>query len=294
MIPSGRIEPRAASLVGEDIRFGLAADAQYADVPPEGTRHYRASLGKLAEAVAAVDAADCAFALHLGDLIDRDAASFAAPLDVLARARTPWLHLPGNHDYAVSDDLKPGIPARLGLATGHAWFDCGGFRFVLVDTNAQSVYAAGAGSPAHRAAAEALARLEASGAPQAKSWNGGAGEAQRAWLDQVCADAEARGLRLLLFGHHPVLPLDSHAAWDAPELLALLERHPGVLAWINGHDHDGGLVEHRGVFFLTLRGMVETAADNAFALCRLLPDRLLVGGHGREPSRELRFPAARA
>ena len=35
---------------GAKVRFGLVTDLHYADKPPAGTRHYRETLGKLAEA----------------------------------------------------------------------------------------------------------------------------------------------------------------------------------------------------------------------------------------------------
>jgi nucleoside phosphorylase len=72
-------------------------------------------------------------------------------------------------------------------------------------------------------------------------------------------------------------------------VLALLDRHPQVVAWLNGHNHAGAYGEYHGVPCLTLRGMVETADTTAFATARVLADRIVLTGHGREPSRELKF-----
>jgi manganese-dependent ADP-ribose/CDP-alcohol diphosphatase len=77
--------------------------------------------------------------------------------------------------------------------------------------------------------------------------------------------------------------------WNAPEVLAVLDRHPHVVAWLNGHNHAGAFGERNGVSFVTLKGMVETAATTAYAITRFLPDRLILEGQGREPSRELKF-----
>jgi hypothetical protein len=38
-----------------------------------------------------------------------------------------------------------------------------------------------------------------------------------------------------------------------------------------------------------MHGMVETAETTAFATARVLADRIVLTGHGREPSRELKF-----
>ena len=54
--------------------------------------------------------------------------------------------------------------------------DVSGVRFVILDSNAVSVYAHPEGSPVRRAATAELARLKAAKAPQAFDWNGGFGE----------------------------------------------------------------------------------------------------------------------
>jgi hypothetical protein len=62
-----------------------------------------------------------------------------------------------------------------------------------------------------------------------------------------------------------------------------------VVAWLNGHNHAGAFGERHGVPYVTLKGMVETDDTNAYATARILADRLVIAGHGREPSRELKF-----
>src|SRR5687768_2631816 len=52
------------------VRVGLVTDLHYADKPPAGTRHYRESLAKLAEAAAQFAKHTPAFVVELGDLID--------------------------------------------------------------------------------------------------------------------------------------------------------------------------------------------------------------------------------
>jgi len=61
------------------------------------------------------------------------------------------------------------------------------------------------------------------------------------------------------------------------------------VAWFNGHNHAGAFGERHGVPFLTLHGMVETADTTAFATAQVLADRIVLTGHGREPSREMVF-----
>ncbi len=51
--------------------FGLLGDPQYADVNPAGSRHYRASLGKLKSCIARLNQEDLEFVVTVGDIIDR-------------------------------------------------------------------------------------------------------------------------------------------------------------------------------------------------------------------------------
>ena len=269
--------------------IGLVADAQYADVPDKGTRFYRASIGKLGAAVEHFNRTDLAFCVHLGDLIDREWRSFDEITRPLSASRHRWHQLLGNHDFDVLDTEKPRVPERLGMKWRYGAFDHGGLRFVVLDTNDVSTYAHPAGAPERAAAERELARLQAAKVRQAKPWNGGVGVEQLAWFDRELTAARKNGQRVIVFAHHPVWPDNDHNVWNAPEVLTVLDRHPHVVAWLNGHNHAGAFGERNGVSFVTLKGMVETAATTAYAITRFLPDRLILEGQGREPSRELKF-----
>lgn len=269
------------------VRLGLVADAQYADVPAQGSRHYRRSLARLEEAVEDFAELPLAGCIHLGDLIDRDWTSFAPMLAVLRRSRHRWHHLLGNHDFDVREEQKERVPALLGLPARHGVFDLPGWRCLLLDTNDVSRYAHAAGSLAREEAERELARLVAARVRQAKPWNGGVGPAQLRWFEAECAAARLEGRRVLVLSHHPVWPAGDHCVWNAGEVLAAVDRQPNVAAWLNGHHHAGALGERRGVPYITLRGMVETADTTAYAVASLHADRLILEGRGREPSREL-------
>jgi 3',5'-cyclic AMP phosphodiesterase CpdA len=280
---------RGAERSGFEI--GLVADAQYADVEPKGSRFYRASVARLGAAVEHCNGRELAFCVHLGDLIDREWRSFEAIARPLAASRHRWHQLLGNHDFEVLDALKGRVPGKLGMAWRFGSFDEGGFRFVILDTNDVSVYAHATGSPEKQAAEAELARLQAAKVRHAKPWNGALGAKQLAWLDRTCAEAAAQRRRVIVLAHHPVFPANDHNLWNVDAVLAVLDRHRHVVAWLNGHNHAGNFGERNGVPFLTLRGMVETRDTSAFATARVLEDRIILTGHGREPSRELMFPA---
>ena len=280
---------RGATTAGFEI--GLVADAQYADVEPKGTRFYRESIGKLGVAVEEFNRRELAFCVHLGDFIDRNWTSFDAISRSLAPSRHRWHQLLGNHDFDVLDQEKANVPKRLGMAWRYGSFQHAGFEFVILDTNDVSTYAHPVGAPESEAAKRELARIEAANVRQAKPWNGGLGSAQMQWLERTLTEARSAGRKVIIFAHHPVFPADQHNLWNSDEVLALIDRRPGVVAWINGHNHAGAFGERNGVPFVTMRGMVETRDTSAFATARILSDRIVLNGHGREPSRELRFRA---
>lgn len=270
--------------------FGLAADAQYADIAAAGTRFYREGRPRLAAAADHFSTRGVAFAVHLGDLIDRAWPSFDPMLAALGTGRLAWHHVLGNHDFDVLDAEKPRVPARLGFAAArYRAVSRHGFRFVFLDTNDVSLYAHPAGSAPRTEAESRLAAARAAKLASAKTWNGAVGSAQLAWFDAECRAAAAARERVIVFAHHPVYPENPHNAWNAADVLATIDRHRHVVAWLNGHNHAGAFAARDGVPFLTLRGMVETADTTAFAVAAVHADRLVLTGHGREPSRELVF-----
>ena len=275
--------------VQSGFEIGLVADAQFADIADKGTRFYRNSLKKLGDAVEHFNGRNLDFCAHLGDLIDREWRSFDEITRPLAASRHRWHHLLGNHDFDVLDELKAKVPGRLGMEQRYRFFDHREFRFVILDTNDVSTYAHAAGSAERTAAAAALQRLEVEKVRQAKPWNGGIGAAQLAWFDRTCTAARTDRRKVIVLAHHPVAPENEHNVWNSPAVLKLIERHSHVVAWLNGHNHAGNFAEHAGVPCVTMRGMVETAATTAFATARIMADRMVITGRGREPSRELVF-----
>ena len=270
--------------------FGVLADVQYADRLLAMGRFHRASLGKLREAVATLNGRDLAFVAQLGDLVDGGWDAYDDVLASLDDLRAPVRHVPGNHDFDVAPGRKGDVLGRLGLARGHYTFTVPGvrgWRLVVLDGTRVSVCAWPEGSPEHRAGRAEMERLAATGAPNAHVYNGGIGEPQAAWLRGTLRDAADAEERVLVFCHFPVWPATLHVLWDAGTVVDVLEETGAVAAFLCGHRHEGAYAERRGIHYLTFRGIVETAAQNAFARVDVYPDRLHVEGYGREPSRTL-------
>lgn len=270
------------------LRFGLIADAQYVDAEVQGERHYRSTPEKLKQAVEELRAADLAFTLHLGDFIDRDFKSFDTMLPLLAGLGHPVHHLLGNHDYSVGNTEKGRVTSMLGMPHDYYTFRSGGIRFVMLDTNDVSIYKEPAGSTRSKDAEKILAGLKEAKQPGAEPYNGGLSEGQLAWLERELSAADAAKETVIVCGHHPLLPAETHQAWDAAEVVAVLEKHPCVLAYFNGHNHAGDFAEQKGIAYVTFRSMLYHPGINAFSVIEVYPDRIAIQGHGREESRILR------
>jgi predicted phosphodiesterase len=264
--------------------IGAVADAQYADEPDDGQRMYHRTPGKLAAAVADFNHRDLAFVVHLGDFIDRDWASYDALLPVARRLRHPWHFVLGNHEFAVDDAHKPLVPAKLGMPARYYAFVAHGWMFIVTDGNDLSSYAWPAGSAELRESMAIRDRLYA-GKPL---WDGAIGAAQLRWIDGKLAEADRRGLKAMLFCHFPLWPENPHNLWNAPEVMATIERHPSARIWLDGHNHDGNYGEHAGVHYVNMKAMLDTP-DTSYATLDFFADRVVLHGVGRQQDMTLKL-----
>ncbi len=267
------------------LTFGLITDVQYADADPNGERHYRDSLPKLKAAVAWLAKRNLPFTLHLGDFIDRDFSAFGAVGPLLRELGHPVWHLLGNHDYTVTDGEKCRVVSELGMAHDYYEFHHPGVRFLMLDTNDQSTYKHPAGSPHALEGLATLEKLVVGKSNAAKPWNGGVSDAQLEWLERELTAADLAKEMVMLCGHHPLLPADGNQLWNHEAVIAVIDRHPCVAAFFNGHQHDGAEVIRNGVPYITFKSVLHEPGVNAYSAIRLFPDRLEIEGNGREKSR---------
>lgn len=267
--------------------FGIVADAQYSDRDARGSRHYRASLGKLAASVEDFNGQDLDFVIHLGDFIDEDFASFDALLPIYDELTMPHYHVLGNHDFAVSDDKKSAVRSKLGMPGRYYDFGLDGFRFIVLDGNDVSLYGNPEGSRKEALAAELLQELTDKKKPNAQSWNGAVGTEQIAWLESTLEGARSAREKAILFCHFPVYPENVHNLWNDREVIDIIEASGQVVAYINGHNHHGDYAVKKGVHYVTVQGMVETPDRTAYATVLSKEGSLEIDGRDREPDRLL-------
>lgn len=282
----------APSAIDDEIlvSFGLVTDVQYADVDIEGERDYRASLTKLDAAVAALSSLHLPFTVHLGDLIDRDWNSFEPVLASLKRLGHPVQHVLGNHDFSVADANKARVPELLGIPLGYREIQHAGVRWLILDTSEISTYRHPAGSRDSAMAADTMERLKSTRAENAKPWNGGISETQLAWLDGRLAEADHAHDPVLICGHHPLISESGHQAWNAPQILATLAKHPSARAYLCGHQHAGGEAIFNGRPMIIFKSLLHLPDVTSWSVLRLGRRFLHIDGHGRELSRALPLP----
>jgi 3',5'-cyclic AMP phosphodiesterase CpdA len=271
---------RATAQDHSRLRFGLIADPQYADVDTdfENNLYYRHALHKLPGVIDQLNQQPLDFVVTLGDLVDRHWESYARLLPLYQALQHPHAVVVGNHD---AQTIIGHLNEAAALPKSYYAFRLQGWRFICYDGNDISFYCQGE----ERQQAELLlADLQARGEPQARPWNGAVGSQQLQWLEQQLQDARACGEQVVVFGHYPLAPHNSHILWNGTQLAQLFSDY-GVRACFAGHDHRGGYARIGNTEFITLKGMLNGSDAAPFAVVEITAGSLTVTGYGGEVSR---------
>jgi alkaline phosphatase len=242
--PAGLFSGEAPATDG--LRVGLITDLHYADKPPAGTRHYRETLGKLAEAARQFEKDKPAFVVELGDLIDA-ADSVEVEQAYLKRVDKEFAavakdrhYVLGNHcvDTLTKDEFLAGV----GQKRSYYSFDAGGIHFIVLDACFRSD-----GKPYGR---------------KNSKWTDANIPAHE--VEWLRADLAGTPRRTVVFAHQRLDVGGPHGVKNAPEVRGILEGSGKVLAVFQGHSHKNDYKDIAGVHYCTLVAMVEgTGAENS-------------------------------
>lgn len=269
------------------LRFGLFADAQYADYPAENERYYRLSLQKLDTCIDHFNRQQVQFTINLGDIVDRDNKDLDVVKHRLKRFDKKVYHLTGNHDYkGVTDNAR--LYKQLDMPSGYYSFRKQNWVFILLNTNEVSAYANVEGTGKQQELADMLEHIRHTGGKQAYRWNGGISAKQMKWLDALLTKCERKRRNVLIFSHHPFYPQSEFIALNSEEIIDTISKYACVKAVISGHHHAGAFGRYKGIPMITHEGMIETKR-NAFSIIEITPDSILVKGCGRVPSRSFKY-----
>ncbi|HXI00820.1 MAG TPA: metallophosphoesterase [Sphingobacteriaceae bacterium] len=269
-------------------KFGVIADVQYADRDNHGTRHYRASLNKLTNAVNVFNKEDVSFVMSLGDFINDDFKNFDTLNSITANLKMPLFHVIGNHDFSVAADKKEEVLKALKLKKDYYSFRKKNWRFIVLNGDDVSLIANHEQSEKYKQASAIFNKLTKDGAPNAKPWNGTLSTEQVKWMKNELATASKKNQQVILFCHFPLYPDKSpHTLWNSEELRGIIESYPNVKAYFNGHTHVSQYFLKGDVNYISFKGMVEKD-ENAFAIVSVYKDRLEIKGYGEEINRILK------
>jgi hypothetical protein len=138
--------------------FGIITDVQYADQDNAGTRYYRLSPKKLAEAVDSFNRYKVSFVLSLGDFIDKNFSSYDTLNPITARLNMHLYHALGNHEFSVNDNEKGKVLEIENLQKPYYSFEKNNWRFVIINGNDVSLHAHSKGSAEYKEAETMLQR----------------------------------------------------------------------------------------------------------------------------------------
>ena len=238
------------------LQIGLVTDLHYADKPPAGTRHYRETPAKLAEAAAELSKHKPAFLVELGDFIDA-ADSVKTELGYLKKINRDFSaicknrhHVLGNH--CVYTLTKKEFLETVGQKKSYYSFDSGNFHFIVLDSCFRTD-----GQPYGR-----------------KNFEWTDPNIPKAELDWLRADLKSTSKKTVVFAHQRLDVSSVYGVKNAPAVRKILEDSKQVLAVFQGHSHENDHKEIGGIHYCTLVAMIEGSgvSHNGYSVMKLSDD----------------------
>ena len=271
------------------LKIGLITDPQYCDCDPSGTRIYREALKKLPVAIDSMNKFKVDFVMNLGDMIDHYYESYDSVSQFYQYLNMPYYNLLGNHEFEqIHDSLFSTILPRYGMPDFYYGFNFKNWRFLVLDGTELAAYSrilhpdlAGEGDSLIQQVQDKVNN---------RPWNGGIGRDQRKWIRNQIQSAHDSGQNVILFCHFPVFPDTVYLnLWNREEVIALIEDYPNVVAYINGHFHQGNYGFKKGIHYVNQAAMLDTYENNTFGVLEVYSDKLVFKGFGFNPDRILSY-----
>jgi manganese-dependent ADP-ribose/CDP-alcohol diphosphatase len=101
------------------------------------------------------------------------------------------------------------------------------------------------------------------------------------WLKSKLTDALGSNHNVIIFCHFPLYPESIDLTlWNYSQIMNILESFPNVIAYINGHYHQGGYGYKNGVHYFTQHAMVDTPDKNSYSILEIYSDEIRIKGYG--------------
>jgi hypothetical protein len=263
------------------LKIGLIADPQYQDAPSSGERQYRESLWKLNEAIDTFNYYQVDFIQNLGDIINGEWRSFDSIIPVYSKINQDieTYHLLGNHDFSIDSIQMADLLETLSMPDCYYSYVKNDWRFIVLDATDYSYYA----NPYHNHNLDKIDEYYASteGLQNHYDWNGGIGEEQQVWLKETLDSAKSLDQKVIIFSHMPLRPEHATNLWNSKEIVDIIESSSNVIAFINGHRHEGGYAFENGIHYITIFGMLNTMISS-YGILEIYRDSLVLKGFGNQ------------
>ena len=238
------------------LNIGLVTDLHYADKPAAGSRHYRESLDKLAEASKEFRQREIAFAVELGDFIDA-ANSVSAELGYLKRVNRDFSAICEQRHYVLGNHCvytltKQEFLDGVGQDKSFYSFDAGEFHFIVLDSCFRSD-----GKPYER-----------------KNFNWTDPNIPPHELDWLKADLKGTAKKTIVFAHQRLDVSNNYGVKNASDIRKVFAESENVLAVFQGHSHKNSYNHINGIHYCTLVAMVEGTGrnNNGYSVMKIAGD----------------------
>lgn len=250
----------SSALFAEDqksnLEVGLVTDLHYADKPPAGSRHYRETPGKLAEAAERFGKDKPAFVVELGDFIDA-ADSVDAELSYLKQINRDFSAICERRHYVLGNHCVYTLKKQeflYGVEQQRSYysFDSGDFHFVVLDSCFRSD-----GQPYGR-----------------KNFQWTDPNIPAAEVEWLTADLKDTAKKTIVFAHQRLDVGSPYGVKNAVEVRKVLEDSGQVLAVFQGHSHKNDHKDIAGIHYCTLVAMIEGSGpqNNGYSLMNIAAD----------------------
>lgn len=277
---AGMAATQESKVAGKPVaRLGLLTDLHYAEKAPGGTRHYRESADKLAEAVDLFQQEKVDAVIELGDLVDaaptvEEETRFLKTINArLKQLDCPRHYVLGNHCVATLTKAQF-LKACDANPKGYYSWDLGGIHVIILDACYRHDFQ--------------------SYEPGNFEWTDPNIPTEEAdWLTKDLANTEHPTVVFV----HQRLDLDPatspYAIKQSPAIRKVLESSGKVRAVFQGHSHQNALTDINGIAYTTLVAMVEGSGqeNNAYSILNVYADgSLALTGYRKQRSQS--FPKA--
>lgn len=235
------------------VTLGLVTDLHHADKPSAGSRHYRETRDKLAQAAEQYSHHRLDHLVELGDFIDA-ADSVETELNYLKQINSDFAQISKNRHYVLGNHCVHTLNKREFLDTvertrSYYSFDSGGVHFIILDACFRSD-----GEPYGR-----------------KNFEWTDPNIPAAELEWLKDDLNNNRLPVVVFAHQRLDVSNHYGIKNAAAVRRLLESTGKTLAVFQGHSHQNDLREINGIHYCTLVAMVEGSGleNNGFSLLQI-------------------------